>query len=866
MADDTDCFEKMKAHVKESGIPVTDKRLREFSHQLKRLQERSMSQAEFRAAAEDLADNFTRQAYEAKQAADLVHLAKREKALRVVLQASDTPAKNLASWIDGGALKAGDSTNLDVQNMRDTVEGDLRKIWRRGIEPHKKIASHGALDREIYQELDAIQKGKAPGESGSAIAQDIAKVMQATLNQVYNLKKAFNPFLEKIDDYLVKQTHAREKVSGVEATEWVADALKVYGAKSFPDLSLDEKVVQFRSIYERIKDGSYGSVVDDSNSDKFITVHGSGGNIMKRQAASRVLIADDWEKAFEYNQKYGIGTIFDTMDTVIRKSARDIAILEKAGPNPQGMYEGLYQRALNKTSGEAKTELENAKPSLDKKFRTMIGETDAPARGNGARIVQAGLTWQYLAKTGGMWLSSLSDLQIAAGMARGLNGKSVLANGFDIVGTYIKHMLPEGLTGANAVETLEGLMMFSRSANYELMNSVGHSAKAPGLLGKAAELQGSLTLMNRHVNSIRAAIGTVVSADLGRISHLDHAELTPRWQQGLLRYGIGEAEWNVLRRGAEDWGISEAGFKRSGKLLDSDGIAQIPDEFIENYMRKTQTLSGEATPDKLFLGRKQLEYKLGSLINQHADFAESRPGTRQKAFLYQGTSINEGTGQLYRMLAQFKGATLMSADSYRRAFHSGGAPEGDWQAIAEKGVYGMFLWSIGHYAKEALMGKTPEDPADPKFIAQAMVGSGAAGLFGDVLAAQTMAPGGARGREVENMTFELLKATAGPLLGDVAETAALGTQYLKSALSRGEKAPNLKAVKQGLSLVPFQNMWFSKAAFSHYVGNSLKEFVGGSGYLSNLERYTTSAPGLLEPKRRFMFAAPTGESFLDGSR
>lgn len=834
-----DCYTRLKEHVEKAGLEIPEARLREMAVSLEAVRANVKTPAEFALSAQRMIEEDWTRSLAKKRAADAITLATREKAVRVVTDqsAGTSIAENMRSWLEGGSLKPGDSVNLDVRRMQHAVEADLRRTFRRGMEPYKDIAAHGSMDREVYQELWSLQKGLPVGQSGSQVASEIAKVVQGLQNQIFDLKKAFNPFLEKADEYLVKQFHAREKVSGVTREQWVQDAMKAYGSRSFPELTAAEKIPVFESIYERIRDGSFGSVVDDSVSDKFITVNGTGGNILRRMSRSRVLVAEDWKSAFEYNLKYGYGTIAETLDAVMRKSAKDISILNKFGPNPQGMYEGVYRRALSKAKPEERAEIEARKSSFDASFRTATGSTEAPARGQQAKLTQGALTLAYVAKAGGAWLRSLPDLAIASGLVRGLNGKTVTGNAFEIVGAYAKSLLNSNFRN----EALESLWMFSRTANAELLNALGSAKAEPGAFARLAELQGKLSILNRHENAMRSAIGVVVSKELGNIAGLEHAKLPERWQQGLLRYGIGELEWNTLRRGLEDWKLEG----RSGKLLNADSVEALPDELIENYLRKSGSLEGNANVDQLFLGRKQLAYKLGALINDHADFSASRPGTRQLTFLHQGTDINQPTGQLLRLLSQFKSATVVSADSYRRAYFSGEGLKGDWSGVAQQMAMSMFLWSVGEYSLQILSGKTPEAPDNPGFIAKMVAGSGAGGIFGDILVNEANRNG------TRDMVLGALKSAAGPVIGDLAEGSAIALQYGKSLA--GQKAPNAKAAQIALGLIPGQNLLWARGAFNFYFANGLKEFLG-PGYLGTLERSTAQTPGLLEDRQRhFMF-------------
>jgi hypothetical protein len=841
------CLQKVKEHVEKSGLRITGERLKEFAFLLDQKRADLLTKAAFASEVEKLVQSDLERMAAKHRAADRIILGKREQVVAMVENKTfgADPAENLRSWVEGGSLKKGDSVNLDPARIEASVKADLLRFWRRSIEPFKDIAAQGALNREIYQELDALQRGAQPGASGSQHAVEIAKAVHAVQSKMLELKKAYNPYLEEAKDYLIKRFHDRSKVSAVSAEEWVTDAMKAFGQKSFPELKPEEKVAVFQSIYERIKDGSYGSIVDDSASDKFITVQGTGGNIMRKMSRGRTLQANDWSAAFDYNQKYGYGSVEQTVTATINSAARDIAILDKFGPNPQGMYEGVYARVRGRASAEERLALEQAKPSLDRSFRAASGSLNAPARGQYAKWAQGAMTLQYLAKNGGAIFRSLPDLAVAAGMVRGLNGKTVFQNAGEIAVEYAKAFADSSHRNA----ALEDLWMFSHSSMQNLMREFGAPDQA-GKLGKMAELYSPLTLLPRHVESMRAATGIVVSRQLAKMADLAHADLPATWKDGLLRYGIREPEWDVLRHAVEDWGSMKRGETPvTMKFLNADGVDQIPAEFVENYLRKSGQLEGDASKRVIDLARTQLSYKLGALINEHADYGSTTPGTRQRAFMYRGADANDPMGIALRLMWQFKSAALTTSDAFRRSYFSGEGLKGDWSGVSQTFIMSMFLWTLGEYASQLTAGKTPEDPTSPGFISRAVVGSGAGGMFGEILLSEADRQG------VSGVSTGILKNLAGPVVGSAVDAAGIAAQGAKATFGDREKAPWSQLAQWALSQAPGQNLFYTKAAFNFYFANGLKEFAG-PGYLGNLERRTMQTPGLLEDRQRYFMMKP----------
>lgn len=849
-----DCLTKAKDFLEKSGLEISEGRLKELAHQLNDAQANSMTRAEFSVRAQEIIDKDNEKFSAAIRAKNAMFIAKREEAVANILDNKSNlgTVESVKAWLGSYGVKPGEATNLDPSKMREAIKADILGTWRQELTPElQKVAQNGILNKETYQELWAIDKGLPLGESHSNHALEIAKAVKATLNKIFDIKKSYNPFMEKADEYLVRQTHNAVKVGSVPKEEWVSDAMNAFGKKSFPDLNLQEKSEVFSRIYDRIKDGSYGSVIDDEQADKFVTVKGPGGDLTRRMAAQRKLIADDWKSVYDYNQKYGYGTIEDTVMNTIDKASQDISMMDKFGHSPIQMKEQVIQRLSSKLDPSEVKELKSGKKSIEKAFQTVTGSINEPADKAYARASQGLLSAEYLAHGGTSWLRSLPDIALGASLIKDLNGRTVAGNAFDIASAYMKNFASD----SSREEAMSNAWLYARSTVNEMNRDLGASARQPGGIGKAVDLYGSLTMMQRHVNAQRAAVASVLMNNLGKISDQEFSELSPRWQQGLKRYGIGDAEWSVLRKATEDMSdtMKDAPSQVSRKSMTKEGVQAIPDSVIENYMKSFG--AEKPTPQSLFLARKQLEYKLGTMVNELSDMGTAHAGSQERAAIFQGTSINEPLGAFLRLAAQFKQASVTSYNVYRRNYFSsqgvGASKTGAWAGVGATTAIGMFMWSLGEFANQGLQGKTPEDPMTPEFAAKAMIGSGAAGIYGDILVNEAEHAG------VDNKVLATLKGLAGPAIGDVAQAGALGvdtassvSKYMMSGNDRSLSRSFSRDARFGMSALPGQNLLWSKGALNYYIFNGIKEFLG-PGYLSHLENQVSKTPGLFSEHQEY---------------
>jgi hypothetical protein len=838
--------EYIKAHP-ELFDNLSDQRIREYAFMLDAKRADLLTKASFANEVDKLVEVDIKRAQAQLRAQKAIDAATRAQARRWIKDpANGDFVEAMRDFVEGGALKPVAGGRLDVRGVQGALKSKYMGLWRRMTDKYRDDVLRGTYQREIYQSLDAIQQGIERPEGVPQEAWDIAQAVHTLQKAMFNDKKAFNSFLVARGDYLTKQNHFREKVIGDGSAEararWINDAMTAFGDKSFPELSMNEKAAKFEAVFDRIEAGTWGSVVDDANSHLFVEGSSMGANIVRRQAQHRQLVARDWEAAYQYDQKYGHGNIERSMLAMMDRTAKEVPIIEKFTPNPHQFWHDLKNDVRNSLPREDQVRFDSAVPKLDAGFRTAMGYTNAPARNGYAKAAQMGLTTEWLAKAGGSFLRSFPDSALAAGAVRTLNGKTVFENTFDILGNYFTNFVS---TEARH-EALETVRVWAHTAHSEMFRNVGSDAQKPGMLADLGNKYGIVNLMNRHIEAAKSATGTVVLRELGKVSHLKFDALSERWQKGLKSFGIGADEWILVRRGAEDApGV--------GKMLTPEAVENLPDEVVGQYLRAKGAVpdSVETIPKAILdQTRLRLGMRVSAMVNRFADIGSTSMGTRQLAFMTQGRDINDGWGAAYRLFGQFKSAAVTASDTYRMVWNSGAGSKADVSGVAQMAAMGMFLWSVGEYAKQALEGKTPEAPLTPSFLARAFVGSGAGGLFGDSIV-QAMQRDGSY-----NMAVGFSQSLMGPAPGSAVEAGLLAADYGKKSVERGlPKYPNAQLARAVTNQIPMQNLFYTKAAFHYLFINGLKEFMG-PGYLGTLEKHTRETPGLLDDRQRYFMMRP----------
>lgn len=848
----SNCLTRVKEFAEKAGLRVSNARLDEFAKQLDAVNAASMTPKEFAVAAQALFDEQIERMAQLKRAERLMNMALVKKAATATkngtLGGKDI-VDNARNFAGGGAYRPSEGGRIDPMHVAATLAKRFQNMWDQGVRPLRDIVQRRLLIDEIFQELDALRTGGKVGLSGSPEAAAIARVIRAVNNEIFDTKKAYNPHMERNAEFLTNRFHERERVLDAGKDAWVAKADAAFGAKTFPDMTPQERIEAFEGIFERIKNGTFGTVVDAEDADIYVKGTSERANILRRMAKGRTLVANDWRAEAAYFKEFGPETFGDLMGKVMERAGKDIALLSKYGTEPRQNWKAYKATLRAMATPEERTLLDAAEKELDGIFAQAIGDGDAPANNMKGKIGRGTLNGIYAAKTGLSFFRMWSDLGLAPGIIRGMNGKSIPENAFLYAGEYLKMFTSDTARR----EALEGLAVYSSSVRATILGGLGSPGVDGGILGNIAEKIGILGFHRRHAEASKAAMAVFVSRDLGRMADTEFAGLPARFKNTLSAYGLNEHEWNFFRENADEWAKGGA-FK--GAFLQPESAHTAPKESVIAYMKAAGKFTAEGNPSGALVkkSRTDLSNALGSLLNDHAAYGSTTASTRQKAFMYRGLSVNDTWGMMARLFWQFKAASLVSLDSYRRIYYAGGGPRGDWAGVAQTMGAVMFWWSMGEYARQALEGKTLEDPATVSFAGRALLASGAGGLASDVIL------GAARQEGVMASGMGAVSGVMGPAASLAGEAIGIGKEYLQTAMHHYqgtgfENFPNRKMADFVAKNTPGLNLMGVGTAFNHYVMNGVREFLD-VGYLGHLEQQVMQTPGLTEERQRYFMLNP----------
>lgn len=850
------CLVKLKDFVAKSDQlkGVSKERLDYFAQKLDAIQADTLNPSQFNVRAQEFIDGDLSREAAQRKAAKAMEMYTRERAIQNIKdntaqwktdiqggqagKAHQMPFEAMRSWIQGGSLRQGQSSNISMDVIRDSVKAEYQGVFNQALAEVpglKDVFASESNYKDTLLELGAINKKTQGMQTGNEMARQAAKVLKTVKDYIFKNQQAVNPYLVPNEEFLWKQMHDRDRIVKMGKDSFVGLIMSKAGKKSFPEVTPLEKQRLFGGMFDKIEAGEWGRVTDDAGE--------RGQNIRGRQSQSRKIIFNDDQAFADYTALAGPKSLYDGMTRIINSAAYDQALLEKAGSNPDQTYQGIRNKFERGLKGKDLEYFRQHRNKLDQMWEVAKGAQYAPAYGTVAKGIQGAMTLQYLAHGGMSIFRSTQDAAMAGSLLREFDNSSIASNSVELVGEWAKAMGSSEHRNAR----LEDLGLLVRSAQQENLRMLGSSDSQPGAMAKAAQLMGSLTLHTQSTDSWGSAFGTLLTKRMGDVSKLDWSKLPESWQTGMGRYGVDENSWNVMRLGTEPW---------EGRThLTPEGIRKLPDAAIDNYLRKSgQFVGGDISDKMLDLGRQKLARQLGVMVNENARLASARTDTRQRDFMWGNSTVNDGMGMLRRLAWEFKSATLVQNDVYRRAYFSGQAPKGNLYGVASLIAMNAFLFAVGDVAKQLVQGKTPEDPSSMNYIGKVVAGSAAGGIYLDTLVNMMQED------SIPDKTAEGLKSLAGPV-------ASTGLDLLATGLQAGsELAGHTKpgsAAKSGAKMLvnnfPGQNLFWAKAAFDYHIGNALRNFVG-PGYLSYLEKRTKLN------KQSYLFGRPTGQSFLDGSQ
>lgn len=588
-----------------------------------------------------------------------------------------------------------------------------------------------------------------------------------------------------------------------------------------------------RSAYDGIISGVHKKPTDAAERFQASYAFQGPGNLAKRLSQERKLHFKDGVSFFEYNQKFGYGSMHANLIRSFESAGNNIGLMRIWGTNPEAAFKADIREMQERTENRRNPKMAKALDinKLEPYYKELTGLTRSPVNDMGARIFANLRSWQSLAKLGSTVLRSIPDLANRAAQMHASTGQSFLGGLRDSAVDMLQGR-PKG-----EMERIADLTNVWSKSVFDYTISRFSAADAPGgfttkMMQKFFKLNG----MHWWDETLKKSAGTAIARHLAQVRESSFESLHPNTQYTLNLYGIEAPEWELMRKAKTK--------SADGKIfITPDAMRNLSDSDIANYLGKAGVKPYEAEDI-----RQKMEDRLGSYFIDQSDqvVLDQDAGTRRLAL--RGTRPGTIEGEFLRLIGQFKmwgvGMTrnvigrdvtrmvsrFRDADTFSEGLQAG---KGDILGLAQFIGSLTGLWYLGNSAADIAKGKTPRPIDSPKTWLAALIGGGGFGIYGDFLFGE-YTKNRFGGGPIESL--------AGPVIGQFADLLKI-----LGKVESGDDPAN--AVFQfAKNNTPFINLFYTRIALDYAILYGIQERAS-PGSLRRMENRLRK-----EQEQEFIFA------------
>lgn len=679
--------------------------------------------------------------------------------------------KGLEEELAEELYQEGSSKNPHIKTtarvIRDTYEIARKKLNASG-------ADIGSLDSYIARQTHNIEKLTRPSES-----------FKERLNDRFEAWKRFKSFGE-VRKFLREKAFNRWKIYILPRLDSI---------KSFQGADPEEFL---KSVYEALISGVHMKASTPEETKEIFKFTGPA-NKAKKLSSHRLLHFKDGKSWFEYNKKYGEGSVQNSVLRTIRTSGRDLGLMQKWGTNPRAMFDRVLREVQERNRLNPKVKKLN---QLKNVFDELDGTTSIPVNHLAAKIGAAIRMNNSLSMLGGLLLSSQPDLAIKASALR--------EHGLGALDAYSQSLndLIKGRPKGEVKQIADALNVWSSSQMGHLTAYFSTWDAPGGFTTKMMQKFFKLTGMEWWDEVNRTGFATFISRKLALQRETTFQNLSEGDQRLLGLYGIGGKEWDLVR-------------SQPMKLADNrlyvtpDMVDNFSDESIAGYLGKDVN---ELKPHEIESVKNDIQDRLQSYFIDQTDNANIQHSAVDKALIIRGTKPGTLWGEVARFVGQFKYFNLaFSRRVFGRLLYGHGAEnlydaiingKGDITGLAQLIAGSTILGYLSMSSKNLVSGLEPRNPADPKTWLASMLQGGGLGIYGDFLFG-----------EYNRFGHGLLTTVLGPTASTVKQLGAVFADL------RDGQDPTNALFWLAKGNTPFINLFYTRAALDYLILYDLQERI-----------------------------------------
>jgi hypothetical protein len=719
-----------------------------------------------------------------------------------------------------------------VRQMLDTLEASNPK-WFGLLENQQGVE---AIIRSLFGEDSGSPEAKRGAEQFHTVAEALRQRMNRAGGDIGKLK-----------DWNIPQHHSQlrvakaagSKVTAENQAAWVSKMLdwvdrSKYVTDAGEPMTTGEITDFLRAAWDTISSGGLNKLVPGQ-------FKGNGARA-NRGSQERQIHFKDAESYIAYQKEFGERSMYEVLIGHIQNIAKDVALVETFGPNPDATFRLFRDQALRDEGLADRTNLGNARKAAvrsENLYNVVSGKRLPVASEWLAKSFDTLRSWLVASRLGSAVISSFSDdatLHLTAHILD-LPEMQLIKN--ELAALNPTNKIEERMANRAGLALDTMVATLNRFGQDELGTSF--ASKLGSTVLRASGLF-AMTEARRRAFGVTAmhAIGSVVR-EHDSLAALDSAD-----KRLLKARGITEADFKVWKAAEpEDWGNG------NDTMLTPDAIYRLTDEQL-------RAIDPNENPQAL---REKAATRLLGIVLEETDVAVVEPGAVERAI--SGAGLQRGTwkGELTRSFFLFKSfpmAMLLRHWKRGMSLDNNLTSRGRAPYIAALIASTTVMGALSLEVSEILKGRDPRrlfgEGSFRNWIA-AMLKGGSLGIYGDFLFSEQTQHGGSA-----------LGSLAGPVAGELEDVIGLTQGNAVQAMEGKTTNIGAESVKFVKGNLPGANLWYAKAALDHMIFDRMQEYYS-PGYLRKMTHRAQTEfgqsywwePGEVAPERAPDLGAVVGE-------
>lgn len=621
------------------------------------------------------------------------------------------------------ALLASDdrSPYFNVEFRQKAIANEHFAMMNGILEHHSRnflgqVRDHAQL-RDVIREAFGEDTGNAQAKELAGAWGDTAESLRLRFNEA-------GGGIGKLEKWGMPQVHNMLAVRSVPQEEWIAflmgrDQYEGRGPLLDTNRMLDSAGNRMTpGQMETALKGVYETIASDGWNSRTAGAF-AGSKLANRHGDSRFLVFRDATSWMNYSEKFGrpqskladaidpAGAVLDAMIGHVHSMSRDIALMQRLGPNPAAtirwVTDGLKIEAhQGKHAGTNRIKRANSSTiRTQNMFQELSGGWDIENEGL-ATFMQGVRAWEGGSKLGGAVVSSTGDVATQY-VTRRFNGLPSIR----VIGDYGGSLRPS--SAADRAHAARQLFIADRA-----IRTMGSYSRWTGetMTGEIPARVSDFVMHNSYLSkwtddghrlfnhSAWAAITDNAGMSWDTLKKKgSFTNPTHRFRAMLERYGLNEADWNTIR----------------STPLEHDGGAEwiLPKNISDPVL--TQRLS--------------------EMILTESDMAVPTSSLRIRSAINARFHKGSVPGEIGRSMLQFRGFPMQLFWMHgRRMLAQGGY--GKLAYASNLFIASTVMGALSYQLTQIIGGKDPADmnpETNPGFYGQAIFKGGGLGIMGDLL-------------------------------------------------------------------------------------------------------------------------------------